>query len=173
MAHLCIHLHLLVEPPGWTSDRCWLPRDRESRLRGVRLRAPLLSLVKCAAATSGRIPHAFRLPLPWHDPYARIYVVTACPSFEGRRAKSAKLDRHSLRKQRSRGWASDAACPERAMHARLGRHSTDAGRLSHHRPSRTPGDRGAGTRLELRAADPQQGAMRDAYFADLGLPSGG
>jgi hypothetical protein len=26
--------------------------------------------------------------------------------------------------------------------------------------------------LELRAADPQQGAMRDAYFADLGLPSG-
>jgi ubiquinone/menaquinone biosynthesis C-methylase UbiE len=25
--------------------------------------------------------------------------------------------------------------------------------------------------LELRAADPQQGAMRDAYFADLGLPS--
>jgi ubiquinone/menaquinone biosynthesis C-methylase UbiE len=26
--------------------------------------------------------------------------------------------------------------------------------------------------LELRAADPQQGALRDAYFADLGLPSG-
>ena len=57
------------------------------------------------------------------------------------------------------------------MRARLGRHSTDEGRLSTIGQAAPAVIEELARVLELRAVDPQQGAMRDAYFADLGLPS--